>query len=105
MGDRKPTELKAKTIIIVDDGIATGNTILVTLDMLKKSNPKEIIIAVPVAPSDTAKKLAKYVDELICLNVPSDFMGVGQFYKNFSQVTDEEVISYLHDANKLTEVA
>ena len=89
MGDRKPTELKDKTIIIVDDGIATGNTILVTLDMLKKSNPKEIIIAVPVAPSDTAKKLAKYVDEFICLNVPSDFMGVGQFYRNFSQESDE----------------
>lgn len=105
MGDRKQTDIKGKTVIIVDDGIATGNTILVTLDMLKKSHPKEIIIAVPVAPNDTANKLAKLVDEFICLEIPEYFMGVGQFYQNFSQISDQEVIKFLHNANKITEVA
>lgn len=100
MGNRKASDLKNKTVIVVDDGIATGNTILATLEMLKKSKPKEIIIAVPVAPPDTARKLSKYVDELICLYTPQDFMGVGQFYENFSQVTDDEVIKFLDDAVK-----
>lgn len=101
MGNRKATDLKDKTVIIVDDGIATGNTILATLEMIKKSKPKEIIIAVPVAPPTTAKKLSMLVDELICLYTPEDFMGVGQFYESFSQVTDDEVIKFLDDASKI----
>ena len=105
MGDHKPTDLKDKTVIIVDDGIATGNTILASVEAIKKSEPKEIIIAVPVAPTLTAEKLAKFVDELICLSTPQDFMGVGQFYENFSQVSDEEVIQFLSKANKIKNVA
>lgn len=101
MGNRKATDLKDKTVIVVDDGIATGNTILATLEMLKTSNPKEIIIAIPVSPPDTARKLSKLVDEFICLDTPEDFMGVGQFYRNFSQVSDEEVIKFLDDASKI----
>lgn len=101
MGNRKPTDLKDKIVIVVDDGIATGNTILATLEMIKKSNPKEIIIAVPVAPPDTARKLSKLVDEFVCLLTPEDFMGVGQFYRNFSQVSDEEVIKFLEEASRL----
>jgi putative phosphoribosyl transferase len=104
MGDRTQTDLKNKIVIIVDDGIATGNTVLSILEMLKKSNPEEIIIAIPVAPPDTANKLAKLVDEFICLDTPEDFMGVGQFYRNFSQVSDEEVIKLLDDANKIKDL-
>lgn len=100
MGHRKPIDLKDKIVIVVDDGIATGNTILATLEMLKKSDPKQIIIAVPVSPPDTARKLSKLVDEFICLLTPEDFMAIGQFYRNFSQVSDEEVIKFLDDAHK-----
>ncbi|OFY85195.1 MAG: phosphoribosyltransferase [Bacteroidetes bacterium RIFCSPLOWO2_12_FULL_35_15] len=95
MGDRKPSDLKNKIVILVDDGIATGNTILATINMIKKKFPKKLVVAVPVAPPDTARKINKEVDELICLLTPGDFYAVGQFYEDFSQVTDEEVIKML----------
>lgn len=101
MGNKKPTDLKDKTVIVVDDGIATGNTIIATLEMIKKSQPKEIIIAVPVAPPATAKNISKLVDEFVCLLTPENFMGVGQFYRNFTQVSDEEVIKFLDEASKI----
>ena len=100
MGDRKPTELKNKTVIIVDDGVATGNTILATVEAIKKKSPKEIIIAVPVAPRSAAIKLSKVADEFICLLTPDYFMGVGQFYQDFSQVTDQDSIQLLKEVNK-----
>jgi putative phosphoribosyl transferase len=96
MGNRKPADLTNKIVIIVDDGIATGNTIIATIQAVKKSNPKKIIVAVPVAPKDTAKKIEKLVDDFICLHVADEFFGVGQFYEDFSQVTDEEVIRLLN---------
>jgi predicted phosphoribosyltransferase len=105
MGNRKPTELKDKTVIIVDDGIATGNTILATIEAIKKSKPKEIVIAVPVAPPSTIRRLSGFADEVICLLTPENFMGVGQFYENFSQVSDEEVIQLLNEANKIKNIA
>lgn len=100
-GKKKPTNLKNKIVIIVDDGIATGNTLLATIDAVKRSDPKEVVIAVPVAPLTTVKKLSKSVNELICLLIPEFFMGVGQFYEDFSQVSDEEVINLLKDAQKV----
>ena len=100
MGDRKPTELKNKTVIIVDDGVATGNTILATVEAIKKKSPKEIIIAVPVASRSAAIKLSKVADEFICLLTPDYFMGVGQFYQDFSQVTDQDSIQLLKEVNK-----
>lgn len=98
-GNRAPTDFTNKTVIIVDDGIATGNTILATIDSLRKSKPKEIIVAVPVAPSSTVRKLSQYVDELICLYVPENFQSVGQFYDDFSQVDDTEVIRLMQEVN------
>lgn len=95
MGDKKPTDLKNKIVILVDDGIATGNTILATIRMIKKQLPKKLIVAVPVAPPDTARRVSKEADEFICLLTPSDFYAVGQFYEDFSQVSDEEVIKML----------
>ncbi len=105
MDGRRPADLKDKTVIIVDDGIATGNTIRVIIEEIKRSNPKEIIIAVPVAPPSTVNMLSKLVDELICLDIPEDFKGVGQFYYDFSQVEDKEVIQFLRDANQLKKTA
>lgn len=96
MGNRKPADLTNKIVIIVDDGIATGNTIMATIQAVKKSNPKKIIVAVPVAPKDTAIKMEKLVDDFICLHVADEFCGVGQFYEDFSQVSDDEVIRLLN---------
>lgn len=95
MGEQNQTDLKNKTVIIVDDGIATGNTILAALEDIKQNKPKEIVIATPVAPISVASKISKLVNEFICLELPLEFMAVGQFYNNFSQVSDEEVIDLI----------
>lgn len=99
-GNRKPLQLKAKTLIIVDDGIATGNTMLSIIKMLHDEKPKKIVVAIPVAPHDTINKLeaSPYVDEVICPLVPDYFQAVGQFYQNFDQVDDEEVKRLLNKA-------
>lgn len=92
-GSRRPSELKDKILILVDDGIATGNTILSIIKMLADEKPKKIIIAIPVAPPSALQKLqdSSYIDEVICLLTPPNFRAVGQFYENFDQVEDAEV--------------
>lgn len=101
MSGRKPVELKDKIVIVVDDGIATGNTMLSIIELLKKSNPAKIIIAVPVASEQAIELLKKDTDILIyCLIVPSDFYAVSQVYENFEQLSDDEVIQMLKDVNK-----
>jgi predicted phosphoribosyltransferase len=94
---RSPVNLKDKTVIIVDDGIATGNTLLATVEQVNKQNPKKIVVAIPVAPSSSIGKFKNNpnVDETICLLVPYNFQAVGQFYKNFEQVSDQEAIALL----------
>lgn len=99
MGTRKPIDLKNKTVIIVDDGVATGNTMLASLQLIRKKQPGKIIMAIPVAPPDTYEKLKPFTDELICLQTPDDFIGVGQYYDDFEQVSDEDVIHLLGDTN------
>ncbi len=101
MGEEQPESYKGKTIIIVDDGMATGNTILSTVKILKKSSPVKIVIAIPVASQSAVDKLSKEVDEVIAVKVPFYFYGVGAFYKNFDQVSDEEVMFYLKRLRKL----
>ena len=101
MGDKEPESLNGRTVIVVDDGIATGNTLLGTIQVLKKSNPGKIIIAVPVASSTAVEKLSKEVDELIAVLVPEEFYGVGAFYEDFRQVSDEEVMFYLDKLREL----
>ena len=93
--DDEPHDLNGKTVIVVDDGIATGNTLLMTVQMLKKRGPSKIIIAVPVASLNAVQKLSKEVDEVVCVMIPDSFYGVGAFYENFEEVTDNEVIYYL----------
>lgn len=95
MGDRKPAGLEDKTVIVVDDGIATGNTMIATVNMLKKSKPAKLVIAVPVASYQSVNVLEKMVDEVIVLHIPEEFYGVGAFYEDFGQVSDEEVQYYL----------
>src|SRR5919106_2387480 len=91
-------DLQYKTVILVDDGIATGATISAASKWLKKKkNCKELIIAVPVAPKDIAEKLKKVADRVIILYSPSSFEAVGQFYHDFSQVSDNQVKKILHE--------
>ena len=96
---RKPEDIKGKTVIVVDDGIATGNTLLASLAMLRKRHPKKIIVAVPVVPFGTVKIFEQNTDEFVYLMAPKDFRGVGRFYESFDQVSDEEVIRMLGVVN------
>jgi predicted phosphoribosyltransferase len=99
MGEKEPLDLKGKIVIVVDDGIATGRTILATLKMLRSKNPQKLVVAVPVASQQAAQRIRKEVDEFICLYTPVPFWGVGRFYQDFSQTTDEEVIEFLKELN------
>lgn len=89
-GSPTPPDLKGKTCIIVDDGIATGHTAEAAVDYLKRQGAKKIVLAVPVSAADSAARLEKKVDEFICLERPEDFYAVGQFYSDFPQVSDEK---------------
>lgn len=101
MGDKSPEPVNGKTVIVIDDGIATGNTLMSTIRMIKKGNPAKLIIAVPVASLHAIEKLRPIVDELVCPLIPESFYGVGTFYKTFDQVSDEEVMMYINRYNNL----
>lgn len=94
-GDRDPIVLKDKNVILVDDGIATGNTLLASIEMLRKQHPSKIIVAVPVLPYDTLPIFEEHTDEVVYLIASKHFRGVGGFYEDFQQVEDDEVIQML----------
>ncbi|HEX6426275.1 MAG TPA: phosphoribosyltransferase family protein [Niastella sp.] len=96
MGDKKPIPLKDKIVIIIDDGVATGYTMLSTIEMIRNEAPKKVVVAVPVCSRQAAQKLSEVADEFVCVWIPSRFHSVGEFYDNFLQVTDEEVIQMLN---------
>ncbi len=96
-GDAQPADVKDKTILLVDDGIATGNTLLATVKMLRKKHPREIVIVSPVVPHDRVQRIRQAADEFVFLFAPEYFTGVGAYYKNFNQVSDEEVKFLLAD--------
>lgn len=95
-GDRKPIRLKGKKVIITDDGIATGNTLLMVIHIVKNADPDQIIVAVPVSPPEIIEKLRSMVDHVICLETPLDFNAVGSYYRHFSQVEDGTVLQLLN---------
>lgn len=101
MGQKEPEALNGKTVIMIDDGVATGNTLMATIYVLQKSKPGKIIIAVPVASRTAVRKLAGEVDEVVCVYEPDDFYGVGAFYEDFSQVSDSEILFYLDKLREL----
>ncbi len=92
---RPPIDPAGRIVIVVDDGLATGATMISALHALKSKAPAKLICAVPVAPPDTIDKVAGYCDEVVCLETPWDFRAVGQFYRSFPQVEDAEVIAIL----------
>ena len=93
--NKSPQSLGDKVVIIVDDGIATGSTVLATIELVAQQKPSKIIVAIPVAPKISVIRLkeSQHVGEVICLSTPYNFHAVGQFYERFGQVTDEEAIS------------
>ncbi len=97
LGERKPINLAGKTVILVDDGLATGSTAKVAVSVVRREQPSKVVLAVPVAPPDTCKSLAQEADEVICLQKPEMFYAVGQFYSNFAQTTDEEVVKIMRN--------
>ncbi len=97
LGTRKPPPLAGKTVIVIDDGLATGNTMKAALHAVRRRKPREVVMAVPVAPRDTPDKFHELADHVICLAMPQPFRAVGLFYDDFDQVSDEEVIRILND--------
>lgn len=100
-GTDKPISLKGKTVIIVDDGVATGNTLISSIQLIEKQQPAKIVVALPVASKSALKRIRDLilVENTICLDAPENFRAVGQFYNEFNQVNDKEVIELLRKAN------
>lgn len=100
-GNRPPLDLRDKEVILIDDGIATGQTMLAAIKSVKKKGAKKIIVAVPVAAPDSLKEIKKEVNKVICLHSPFFFGAVGAFYQVFDQTTDEEVIELMEKAKQI----
>ncbi len=92
---RPPVSPTGRTVIVIDDGLATAATMIAALHGLRAAKPAKLICAVPVAPPDTLAKVAELADEVVCLEVPVFFQAVGQFYQDFAQVDDDDVIKLL----------
>jgi putative phosphoribosyl transferase len=97
-GERPPLEVRDQTVILVDDGVATGSSMLAAINALRRLKPARIVVAVPVAPLSTYRRLTLEADEVICVDTPEEFYALGQFYADFSQTTDEEVCELLRRA-------
>jgi predicted phosphoribosyltransferase len=95
IGDRARAEITGQVVIVIDDGIATGATTRAALQAIRNRKPKELVLAVPVAPPDTITKLRGEVDALVCLETPELFGAIGYFYRDFRQVSDQEVVTIL----------
>ena len=92
---RPPIDPAARVVIVVDDGLATGATMISALHGLRQHKPARLVCAVPVAPPDTLARVGEMADEVVCLESPEFFQAVGQFYRDFPQVEDDEVIALL----------
>jgi putative phosphoribosyl transferase len=100
-GTRPLPDIKGQTIILVDDGVATGATLQVVIDMIQAQAPEYLIVAIPVAPLSAYTALHKLVDEVVCLLIPEPFYSLGQWYEDFTQVSDAQVRELLEQATNL----
>jgi putative phosphoribosyl transferase len=100
---RPPPDVRGKTVILVDDGLATGSTMRAAAAALQAQHPERLVIAVPVAPRETCQSLLHDADDVVCATVPEPFFAVGNWYEDFSQITDEEVRQLLARANEAPE--
>ena len=97
--DNRPApELRGKTVILIDDGLATGATMRAAVKALRQRGAAEIVVAVPVGPPDTCREFEDVADEVVCASAPESFQAVGQYYEDFSQTSDEEVRELLAKA-------
>jgi predicted phosphoribosyltransferase len=101
--DRPPLDVRGKTVILVDDGLATGSTMRAAAAALRAQHPERLVIAVPVAPRETCQSLLDAADDVVCDTAPEPFFAVGNWYEDFSQTTDEEVRDLLARANEVPE--
>ncbi len=92
---RPPIEAKGRIVIVVDDGLATGATMMAALHAARAKQPARLVCAVPVAAPDSLERVRPYADEMVCLEAPEPFFAVGRFYRQFPQVEDEEVVALL----------
>jgi predicted phosphoribosyltransferase len=93
--ERPPLDLHDKTVVVVDDGVATGATTIACLRQIRAAGAARVVLAVPVGPPDTIERLGAEADEILCVETPPSFMAVGQFYASFTQVSDDEAMRYL----------
>lgn len=94
-GQRPYPNLQGQTVILVDDGLATGASMQAAIEAVKQQHPKQIVVAIPVAPPETVRRLQALADAVICPLQPTDFYAIGQWYADFSQISDAEVIALL----------
>jgi putative phosphoribosyl transferase len=97
-GDRSPLDISGKTVILIDDGVATGASVYAAIQALRQMQPARLVLAVPVAPASAWAWLRTVVDEIVCLDLPERFVAVGEFYRDFAQVEDAEVVRLLERA-------
>jgi len=98
---RPPAPIEGRSVIVTDDGIATGSTMIAALQTAKLRNPHEIIVAVPVVSPERMPEIRRWCDDLVYLLAPEEFWAIGQFYEDFSQIADDEVIALLRQANSV----
>lgn len=98
--DRSPIEVQGKIVIVIDDGLATGASMRAAVEALWPLNPAKLVVAVPVAAPETCREFQELVDQMVCLDTPQPFRGVGMWYEDFSQTSDETVRSLLQEATR-----
>lgn len=103
LSDRPRVEAEGKTAIVVDDGVATGLTMLAAIEEVKDLGPEKVVLAAPVIPGDVAGRLKRYVDELVALDIPTVYLGaVGAYYDKFDQLEDREIVKLMDSVKKET---
>jgi putative phosphoribosyl transferase len=101
-GERPPAEIAGRTVILIDDGLATGSTMRAAVAAVRKQGPRRMVVAVPVAAADTCEALRREVEEVVCLETPEPFFAVGMWYEDFTETSDAEVRELLERAWRVT---